>query len=69
MKTHLFKTGGLHCEGCVNSVRSILQQQDGVSAAKVDLATGDTSVEARDSFDPAAAIKAVAKAGFTLQPV
>lgn len=69
MKTHRFKTGGLHCAGCVNSVRSILQQQNGVSAAKVDLATGDTSVEAHDSFDLDAAIKAVAKAGFTLQPV
>ena len=69
MKKFAYKTGGLHCEGCVNSVRAILERLDGVASAKVDLATGDTSVEARDDFDPSAAVKAVTKAGYTLQPV
>ena len=68
MTKQTFAVGGLHCEGCVNSVRTILNAQPGVIAAKVDLANGRADVEATQAFDAKAAIAAVSKAGFSLTP-
>jgi P-type Cu+ transporter len=68
MTTHSFKVGGLHCEGCVSSVKRILDVQPGVITATVALASAEAHVEAGDAFQAAAAIKAVGAAGFSLTP-
>lgn len=68
MTTRTFSIGGLHCDGCVKSVQSILSAQPGVTAAKVDLASAHASVEATPAFDAGAAVQAVTKAGFTMTP-
>lgn len=68
MTTQTFKVTGLHCEGCVKSVRAILEAQPGVSAAKIDLETGRAEIDAAREFDLGRAIAAMSKAGFSLSP-
>jgi copper chaperone CopZ len=68
MPDHRFKIGGLKCQGCADSVRSILKAQKGVADVSVDLAAQRATVAAHPDFDPAAAGKAVAQAGFSLAP-
>lgn len=68
MTIQTFKVTGLHCEGCVKSVRAILEAQLGVSAAKIDLETGRAEVDAAHEFDAGRAIAALSKAGFSLSP-
>jgi copper chaperone CopZ len=60
------KITGMHCQGCASSVEKALKGVKGVSAAKVDLAANQASVD----YDPAktdskAMAEAVKKAGFS----
>jgi copper chaperone CopZ len=63
----VFNVSGLHCQGCVNSVQSILRAQRGVRSASVDLAAAQARIVADTEFDPAAAARAMAQAGFALK--
>ncbi|TAL93957.1 MAG: heavy-metal-associated domain-containing protein [Rhodanobacter sp.] len=49
MKTSVFKISGMHCEGCAQIVRSVVERQDGVQTSTVSYADGT----ARVLFDPA----------------
>lgn len=51
MEQVTLKVGGMTCQGCVRSVKQVLESQPGVEAADVSLEQG----EARVRFDPARA--------------
>lgn len=51
MEQLTIKVGGMTCQGCVRSVKQVLESQPGVEAADVSLEQG----EARIRFDPARA--------------
>jgi copper chaperone len=57
METISLKVNGMTCQGCVRSVKNVLERVPGVSSAEVDLARG----EARITFDPARATQAMLK--------
>jgi len=48
METAVLKVGGMTCDGCVRSVRNLLQALPGVLATDVSLTLGSATV----SFDP-----------------
>src|SRR5260370_7392718 len=50
MKTALFKIDGMHCDGCANTVKAMVERQPGVQAAEVSYDQG----EARILYDPRA---------------
>lgn len=49
MKTSVIKVSGMHCEGCAQIVRSVLERQDGVQTVALSYPDGT----ARVLFDPA----------------
>lgn len=56
---------GMHCAGCANSVKKVLEQIDGISAADVNLAAEKATVHfSEQSIDDHAVVEAVQKAGF-----
>lgn len=57
METVNLKVNGMTCQGCVRSVKSVLERVPGVSSAQVDLARGEAQV----SYDPARATPAALK--------
>jgi copper chaperone len=57
METISLKVNGMTCQGCVRSVKNVLERVPGVSSAEVDLARG----EARVTLDPARATPAALK--------
>lgn len=58
------KIDGMHCSGCVNAVRRVLEATPSVSAVSVDLDAGRATVEASAGIDPALLIAAVEDAGY-----
>jgi copper chaperone CopZ len=65
MKTTTFTIGGMHCDGCAETIQALLAREPGVRKAEVSL----TRKDARVLHDPAqiskAALKAaIEKAGF-----
>ena len=48
MKTALFKIGGMHCGGCADTVKAVVERQPGVQAADVSYDQG----QARILYDP-----------------
>lgn len=48
METEVLRVSGMTCDGCVRSVRNVLQALPGVRTADVSLAQGQATV----SFDP-----------------
>lgn len=50
MKTLTFRVEGMHCEGCAETIRTLLAQQPGVQAVAVSFQEG----QARVLFDPQA---------------
>ncbi|MBI2753750.1 MAG: MerR family DNA-binding protein [Betaproteobacteria bacterium] len=48
MKTAIFRIEGMHCEGCVDTLKALLGAESGVYAAEVSLERG----EARVLYDP-----------------
>jgi copper chaperone CopZ len=61
------KIDGMTCNGCQASVTKVLQAQQGVTKAKVDLATGRAEVQGY--ADPQQLIQAVIAAGYDAQRV
>ncbi len=49
MKSVVLKIEGMHCGGCAQSVKRLLEREPGVQSAEVTYETG----EARVQFDPA----------------
>lgn len=47
----MFQISGMHCDGCAETVRALLEHEPGVKAADVSFAAG----QARVLHDPAAA--------------
>jgi copper chaperone CopZ len=50
MKTAVFKIEGMHCDGCANTVESLVQREPGVRIVSVSFAEG----QARVLYDPQA---------------
>jgi copper chaperone len=48
MKSVTFKIQGMHCGGCAQSIRRLLERHPGIDAAEVSFESG----EARVRFDP-----------------
>ena len=51
MKTTMFRIGGMRCDGCAETARTLLEREPGVKAVVVSFATA----EARVLHDPVAA--------------
>ena len=51
MQTTIFRIDGMHCDGCAETVRALLERELGVKAVAVSFATA----EARVLHDPVAA--------------
>lgn len=49
MKTQTFRVSGMHCDGCAQILRNVLERSDGVQASTVSFTDGT----ARVLFDPA----------------
>jgi copper chaperone CopZ len=58
------KIDGMHCGGCVASVRRVLSAAEGVRSVDVDLDAGRAKVAAADGTDPAALVAAIEDAGY-----
>jgi copper chaperone CopZ len=58
------KIEGMHCTGCVNAVRKVLEAAPAVTAVSVDLSAGRARVEATSDVDPERLIAAVEDAGY-----
>lgn len=50
MKTAVFQIKGMHCDGCANTVKAVVERQPGVQMAAVSYDQG----EARILYDPQA---------------
>ncbi|WP_412559011.1 heavy-metal-associated domain-containing protein [Thalassospira sp. MIT1370] len=44
MDTTTFKIDGMHCDGCAERIRSLLNKEPGVREARVAFATGSAEV-------------------------
>jgi len=65
MKSVILKIQGMHCDGCAQTIKSLVEREPGVKSAIVSF----TSNEARVLYDPASTdeqrlVTAVEKAGF-----
>lgn len=49
MKSVVFKIQGMHCDGCANTIRALVEREAGVKSAAVSFDGG----EARILYDPA----------------
>ena len=63
-ETLMLKISGMDCATCTISIKEALERVPGVRAARVDFAAGQATVAASASLDPAAALAAVAAAGY-----
>jgi len=50
MKTATLKIEGMHCDGCANTIKALVERQPGVQMATVSFAEG----QARILYDPRA---------------
>lgn len=50
MKTATFKIEGMHCDGCANTIKALVEREPGVQMAAVSFDAG----EARVLYDPQA---------------
>lgn len=69
MKTSLFKIDGMHCDGCANTVKAMVERQAGVQMADVSYDRG----QARVLYDPQtiavdALVATVQKLGYRVTP-
>lgn len=55
MRTVAFRVEGMHCPGCAETMKALLEKRPGVHTAMVSF----EGAEARILYDPAAATKAV----------
>ena len=56
---------GMHCEHCVNAVKTALEALDGVKSAKVELKKNSATVKLSDNVSDDVLRAAVTDAGFT----
>jgi Cu+-exporting ATPase len=63
------KIAGMTCAGCVGRVERALRSVPGVLSADVNLATERAGLRLLDGADPAALAAAVAKAGYSAEPL
>ena len=61
-----YEVEGMSCEHCVRAVTGELEQLDGVTAVRVDLATGAVEVDSSEELRDEAVRGAVAEAGYRL---
>jgi copper ion binding protein len=59
---------GMTCGHCVSAVQSEVGKVGGVTDVSVDLASGQVTVEAETTPDPAALQAAVEEAGYEIRP-
>jgi copper chaperone len=69
MKTARFKIDGMHCDGCANTVKAMVERQPGVQIADVSYDQG----QARVLYDPQtiaedALVATVQKLGYRVTP-
>lgn len=65
INTIRLKISGMSCPGCVNNVKGALLSVPGVTAAEVDLKSGEAIIQARlDGRDLAPFVAVVEKAGY-----
>ncbi len=64
VRTTRLKITGMRCAGCVNAVRTQLEQAPGVHQAQVNLATHEALVQHDSTAGTGALVNAVAAAGF-----
>ncbi len=50
MKTVAYKVSGMHCMGCVGSVKRVLERQAGIERAEVSLELGKAEVVFDDAL-------------------
>ncbi|MDO8477688.1 MAG: heavy-metal-associated domain-containing protein [Candidatus Rokubacteria bacterium] len=50
MKTTTFKIEGMHCDGCANTIKGLIEKEPGVQMAAVSFTDG----QARVLYDPQA---------------
>lgn len=67
MSTATYTVTGMTCGHCVSSVTEEVEQIPGVTAVKVDLATGNVTVTSEAPLDDAQVKGAVEEAGYQLQ--
>lgn len=68
MKSLEMNIGGMQCEGCAGTIRSILSREPGVKSSSVSFATRAASVfYDPNETDAARLAEAVTKAGFTVE--
>lgn len=71
MKTYVIAVDGMHCEGCVSTVKALLEIEAGVKAASVSLKDKTARVLADPAqTDPERLASAISRAGYkaTLRP-
>jgi copper chaperone CopZ len=68
-ETLTLKISGMDCAACTVSIREALEKVPGVRSAGVDFESGQATVAASASLDPAAALDAVAAAGYKAELV
>ncbi len=67
MTTKTYKVSGMTCSGCVRTVQTILQNQDGVNMAEVSLEPSEAKIEFDESQTSSEKLReAVAQMGYTL---
>ena len=57
--------GGMTCAACVSRVEKVLKRVPGVSAAEVDLMTGQARVQVASTVSMASLAEAITRAGYT----
>lgn len=64
-----YSVSGMHCEGCVSSVRNAIARIDGVASCDVSLADESATVKTTDPAVSQAVIAAVEALDFSIEPV
>lgn len=62
-----FYVDGISCAGCVNAVEKTLQNVEGITDARVNLANGKTTVESSSGISDELIIEAVERAGYSVR--
>ena len=68
IRTKVFKIDGMHCEGCTNRVKRVVNSIDGVSA-KVNLRKKEAVVQYEREVDDAEIIRAIEKLDYRVVTV
>jgi len=66
MQTQIFIVNGMTCEHCVAAVTAELSRLDGAEAVRIDLATGEVTVDSKHGLDLDDVAAAVDEAGYQL---